>query len=719
MPGEILREGKNCWKLAHADRVKFLIDGAAYFAALADALERAEESILIVGWDFDSRVKLRPNAKHSRDLGRFLKSLVWRKRRLRLNVLIWNFAAIYAALQRDSPPMLSVGWGKHSRIRFEMDANHPLGASHHSKVIVIDDKVAFVGGLDLAKGRWDTPEHPVKLEWRKDFDGAELPPHHDVQLMVDGDAARALGDYARERWYNTTGERLRPPPAPRRDQWPPALKPDVTDIHVGIARTDPPYGRNGAPIREIEALFKDAIAAARKSIVIENLYLTSAVVGDALAARLEEADGPEIVIVTSQKSEGWLEEATMDVLRARLLKRLRAADRYHRLGVYCPRICGLDNTCLSVHSKVMVVDDRFVRIGSANVANRSLGLDTECDLAFEAEGRPDVVAEIDKFRNMLLGEHLGVAPEKVAATIAEKGSMIAAIESLRGGSTRTLELVDVTVSELLDRMIPDSAVIDPEAPTAPEQVMQEIVPPEERGFSSGALLRGALLLVVLFALAAAWRLTDLKHYIDAAAIASWEGSLENNPAAPLLVLAGYVLAGLAVFPVTILIAATAFAFGPWTALAYSLAGCVLSAMAIYALGYRLGRQTVSRFTGHRWNRLHQLISKHGILAVATIRMIPVAPYSIVNLAAGAVRVPFRDFVLGTVVGMSPGVVGITLFESQLEEMIRDPSAFTLIYLAIILGLLLFAAATLRRWLGVGQQRAEEKHTPAKLPEHVR
>jgi uncharacterized membrane protein YdjX (TVP38/TMEM64 family) len=142
-------------------------------------------------------------------------------------------------------------------------------------------------------------------------------------------------------------------------------------------------------------------------------------------------------------------------------------------------------------------------------------------------------------------------------------------------------------------------------------------------------------------------------------------------------------------------------------------------MAIYALGYRLGRETVSRFTGYRWNRLRQLVSKHGILAVATIRMIPIAPYSIVNLAAGAVRVPFRDFVLGTVVGISPGVVGITLFESQLEEMIRDPSVFTLIYLAIVLGLLLFAAATLRRWLGVGQQPVEEKRNPVKLPEHVR
>src|SRR3954467_11518037 len=157
MPGTILNEGKNCWKLRRAGGAKFLIDGAAYFAAVADAMERAEDSILIVGWDFDSRIRLRPETKHSKDLGRFLRSLISRKRKLRVNILIWNFAAIYAALKREPPPNVSSGWRTHSRVQFHMDANHPLGASHHSKVVVIDDAVAFVGGLDLAKGRWDTP----------------------------------------------------------------------------------------------------------------------------------------------------------------------------------------------------------------------------------------------------------------------------------------------------------------------------------------------------------------------------------------------------------------------------------------------------------------------------------------------------------------------------------------------------------------------------------
>lgn len=717
MPATILREGANCWKLARAARGKFLIDGADYFAAAAAAMERAEESILILGWDFDGRVRLTPDATNPRELEGFFKSLVARRRNLRIHILIWNFAAIYAALKRTPAPAFNAGWRRHSRIQFRMDPNHPFGASHHSKIVVVDDAVAFVGGIDLAKGRWDTPDHRVAEPRRLDFDGSQLPPHHDVQLAVDGAAARALGDIVRERWRQNTGRRLHPP-AGRNDAWPALLKPDVTDVDVAIARTEPAYGNGGGgkEVREIEALFKDAIASARRSIFIENLYLTSAAVGDALAARLREADGPEVVIVTSERSDGWLEVATMDILRARLIGRLKEADLRHRLGVYCPRIEGLENCCMSVHSKVMVVDDRLVRVGSANLANRSMGLDTECDLAFESQGRPEVEREIARFRSALLAEHLAVPRERVDAAAEEKKSLIGAIEALRRESGRTLEPLDPAVSEWLDRVIPDSAVIDPETPIAPDQVVQELLQPEQRRLTGGAILRAVVLLLALSAVAAAWRWTDLREWSDVATVAGWELSLEQSPFAPLLVMAAYVVGGLAVFPVTILIAGTAFAFGPWTALLYSMLGCLLSAVALYAVGYWLGHDTVARFTGRRWNKIRRLISKHGILAVAAIRMLPVAPYSVVNLAAGAARVPLRDFVFGTAIGMSPGVIGITLFETQLEEMIHDPSALTVALLAVILATMLLVAAWLRHWLGAETALPAAEPAPVKQPD---
>ena len=712
MSEHILQAGKNCWKVARASRVKFLIDGAAYFSALAEALEKARESILVLGWDFDSRIHLRPEGENqgypSKDLGTFLNSLVARRRSLQAHVLIWDFAMIFA-LDREHVPFFGSRWRRHSRIHFQMDGNHPMGASHHAKIVVIDDAIAFTGGLDLAKGRWDTPEHRPNDSRRVDSNGLCLPPHHDVQVAVDGEAAAALGDLVRNRWWRATNRSLRAP-VTEDDPWPASLIPDLTDINVAIARTEPEHaGHQGT--REIEALLKDAISAARRLIYIEAQYLTSAAVGDALASRLREADGPEVVLVISRESSGWLEEATMDVLRWRLLKRLRDADRYHRLRVYCPLVDGLAKGCLSVHSKLLVVDDRLVRIGSANLSNRSMGLDTECDLALEADDNKKIEQRIALFRNALVAEHLGVPLAKLNTALAQTRSLTDAIEAMRGNRARTLEPLDGSVPDWLDQIILDSAIVDPESSIAPEKLIEAFVPPEERHSSSGAWFRGAMILVVLFALAAAWRWTVLGEWLDVETIAGWEASVRQSPAAPLYVVGAYLLGGLTAFPVTLLIVATAFAFEPWTALVYSLIGCVLSAIIIYAIGYRLSRKTVARFTGRRLHRINRLMSRHGVLAVAAIRMLPVAPYSVVNLAAGAARVRFRDFVLGTAIGMSPGVMGITFFEYQLEQLISDPSMLTFGILGGILSLMLLGAAWFRRWFSAGRGASRQTENP--------
>ena len=171
---DILLEGRNCWKITDASRVKFLIDGAAYFAALADALDQARESILIVGWDFDSRVQLKypaAGAGASPTIGDILNSLAARRRELQIHILVWDFAMIFA-LDREMTPFFGPGWRRHPRVHFHMDGNHPIGASHHSKIVAIDDSLAFAGGLDIAKGRWDTPEHRQDDSRRADFNGA-------------------------------------------------------------------------------------------------------------------------------------------------------------------------------------------------------------------------------------------------------------------------------------------------------------------------------------------------------------------------------------------------------------------------------------------------------------------------------------------------------------------------------------------------------------------
>lgn len=711
MARRILQEGRNCWKIVRSSRVKFLTDGAAYFSALADGLEEARESILILGWDFSSRIRLKPDdhtSLASKDLGTFLDTLVRRRRGLHAHILVWDYAMIYA-IKREPIPLFSSGWRSHPRIHFRMDSAHPVGASHHAKVVVIDDAVAFVGGLDLARGRWDTPEHRPEDPRRGSANGTPLPPHHDVQMAVAGEAAAALGDLARAHWRRAVGRDIHVP-RDKSDPWPVSLTPDLKDINVAIARTEPAY-EDRTEIREVQVLYQDAIAAARKFIYIENQYLTAAAVSKALEDRLREEDGPEIVLVLPQKSGGWLEEATMDVLRERLLKRLREADRHGRLGVYCPAIEGLGSGCLSVHSKVLVVDGGFVRVGSANLNNRSMGLDTECDLAIDAKGDQKIELEIGCFRNSLIAEHLSVRPEQFADALAEKNSLIAAIDFLRRNEKRSLNPFAGEVPDWLDQMVPDSAVVDPETPIAPEKLIEEFVPPEEQGSVGGSFLRVTVMALLLFGVAAAWRWTSLGESFDVAAIAAWVRSFRGSGATPLYVISLYTLGGLLVFPVTLLIVATAFAFEPWQAVIYSLLGCASSAIVTYALGYALGRRALARLTGPRLNRLSRLIVRHGVWAVATIRLLPLAPYTVVNMVAGAARVRFRDFVLGTLLGISPGVVAITVFEYQLENVIREPEPFSVALLAVILLLIAGAAVWLRRRVGAKpSMRPMESHS---------
>ena len=209
----ILVAGRNCWRIARARRAAFLIDAASYFEAFAAAAQRATESILIVSWDIDSRIPLFRHG-HGHDfpspLGQFLNRLLSENPNLHVHVLNWDFAMVYA-LERELFPIFRPPWRSHRRLHFHLDDHHPIGASHHQKIVVVDDAVAFAGGIDLAKQRWDTPEHRPHDPRRIDPLNRAYRPHHDVQMAVDGEAAAALGHLVRERWRRATNHPPSPP----------------------------------------------------------------------------------------------------------------------------------------------------------------------------------------------------------------------------------------------------------------------------------------------------------------------------------------------------------------------------------------------------------------------------------------------------------------------------------------------------------------------------
>jgi phospholipase D1/2 len=696
----LLQPGRNCWRIEHAHRFSLLIDADAYFRALRAAIREARHSVFILSWDIDSRTCLVPegaNDGYPEQLGDFLQAVVAERPELHAYVLNWDFAMLYA-LEREWLPVYKLGWSTHRRLSFQMDGHHPIGASHHQKVVVIDDAVAFVGGLDLTRCRWDTPDHAYDAPLRCDVDGKPHDPFHDVQAMVDGEVARALGELTRARWQSTTGHW----PAVYRDNahdpWPADVQPDLTEVEVAIARTAPAF--EGHPgVYEARQLHLDAIAAARRHLFFENQYFTSDLICNALSARLAEADGPEVMVVSPHTQSGWLEEATMGVLRTRVHRRLQAADRHGRYGLYCPYIPELKASCLNVHSKVFAMDDDLFSVGSANLSNRSMSFDTECNLVIEARGGDEEKSRISnaiaRLRNRLLAEHLHVALELVDAEVKRRNSLHGAVEALRRPG-RSLIRFDPVVTPELDALIPEQAVFDPERPIDPDELVAQLVPKDARQPVPRRLVGLGTLAILLALLAVAWRWTPLGEWLNLASLISVARGLENLPFTPIAVVCSYVIAGLLVVPVMLLIAVTGIVFGPVWGTVYAIAGALLSAAVTYALGQWLGRDTVRQLLGARVNRLSRRIARRGILAMIVIRMLPVAPFTIVNVVAGASHIRFRDYMIGTLLGMMPGIVLTVTFVHHLAEAVRNPSMGTVAVLAVVAVLLLGSAVGLQR-----------------------
>lgn len=696
----LFKPSENCQRLASAHRAAIMIDGEAYFRALHQSLCRARRSIFIVGWDLHSELRLVRDGGGDgfpERLGELLETLARRRAELQIYLLAWDFAMIYA-MEREFFPRYKLQWRSHKRIHFALDAQHPVGASQHQKLVVIDDAIAFAGGLDLAQWRWDTSRHHPRDPRRIDPGGGTYPPFHDVQMAVDGPAAAALGEVVKERWTRAEGS---PPYLPQSDRsldpWPPCLTPDFREVRIAIARTLPAY-EDREQISEVRQLYLNSIAAARRFIYIENQYLSAHCVGQALEERLAEKDGPEVVIVLPEKTGGWLEQNTMDVLRARLASRLRAADRHHRLRIYYPRLAVEPHCALMVHAKVMVIDDNFMRIGSSNLSNRSMGLDSECDLAIAADSEDTAVREaIALFRTRLLGEHLGKETDEVARAMAAHGSLVKAIESLRGGE-RTLAPLAADVPPDIDALVPESRLLDPEKPVPPEQLLDLFVSPRQQSLAYRRTLKILVLIAAVIGLAAVWRWSPAGEWIDLAsarAAASW---IQQQPLAPLLVAAAYVLGGLLAIPVTLMVIATVVVFGTWLGLVYALAGSWLSAAALFGLGRWMGRDAVRRFAGSLLNRLSRKLTESGLWTVITFRVVPVAPFSVINLIAGVSEIRWRDFALGTLVGMVPGVAGIVLLADRISDSLRHPDLVRFSVLLASLALVGLGLVGLRRWM---------------------
>jgi phosphatidylserine/phosphatidylglycerophosphate/cardiolipin synthase-like enzyme len=473
----ILTEGETCWRIANADRLSIIIDAADFFRFAKSAMTKAKHSIYLIGWDFDTRIDLVPgNGDDSRDgkddgedgwpdqLGKFLNALAERKAEVDVRILKWDIG-LFNSITRGETPFYILKWMFDKRIHLKLDGAHPAISSHHMKLLVIDDEVAFCGGIDMTVGRWDTREHREKERLRRSPMGFAQGPWHDATTCLSGEAAKAIAEVARHRWYLATDEKLEPKAGSAQGDtpWPDGLEVGFRDVSIGVARTAPEY-KERKQIVEIETAKLAIIAATQKTLYVESQYFASRRIAEAMAERLKEPDGPEIVLINPEGCEGFLEAKAMDSARIRLMKMVRDADIHDRFRLYYP--VNDARTPIYVHAKMMFADDRIVKIGSANLNNRSMGYDTECDVILEAE--PDQTELREKIiltRDDLMAEHLGCEPDAVREAIAaHDGSIIRAIEALNRESGRGL--VPVPMRDLTpdEEAFAESDIADPERP---------------------------------------------------------------------------------------------------------------------------------------------------------------------------------------------------------------------------------------------------------------
>jgi phospholipase D1/2 len=696
----IIQPGRNCWRVDRANAAYCVQDAADYFRLVRRALLDARDTVFILGWDTAATIDLEPGGDTTEAptrLDQLLTFVARRRPKLRCYVLTWDYGSLYT-LEREPLTRWRLGWRTPRHVRFGFDDHHPVGASHHQKVVVVDDQLAFSGSIDLTGHRWDTSAHRLEEPDRHSLLGRPHDPYHEVQMMVSGPAAAALGVLARDRWRAIGYDDLPAPRPSTSDLWPDDVVPDLTDVDVAIARTVPPA--EGKPaIRECEALFRDSIAMARRTIYIENQYFTDERMADALAARLQEPNGPEVVVVAPKECAGWIERQSMGAFRDVAFERMKAADRHHRLRLVYPIASRSHDVPTFIHSKVMIVDDELVRVGSANFSRRSMGMDTECDLAVEAAGNARARAGIRLIRDRLLAEHLGMDVTAASRALDAAGSLCALIDS-RQRADRTL----VPIEPVTQQPGPPSETlrdtIDPDEPLGVSATVENLVPAGKVSGPGSPLRLWILPAIAILAAVASAPVINAREELQT--VRDTLAGTSSLPAALWIGTAAFLAAGLLLVPLELLTIGAALAFGPVRGGLIAAIGSLALAVIGYAAGRAIGADGVARWISRQSYRSARQLGGRGVAGVLVLRLSSVASSGAIHMLCGAGRVAFGTFLAGTLIALAPAIVALSALGGLLRETLLHPSlanGLATIGAAVVL---LFLAGALRAFLLIRQ-----------------
>ncbi len=428
------------WRVEPASDVSVLVDAEAYYRSFCSAALLAKRHIYIAGWQFDTKARLlRPDPSspppHPVELLPFLNHLCERTPSLQIHIAAWDYSLVYA-IEREWLQKLKFDFQSHPRVHFEF-TNHPdTGGCYHRKLVIVDDELAFLGGLDLCDSRWDTRCHVKHAPERIDLKGNPYKPFHDIQVGLRGPIVAPLVQIFLEDWRRATGQE---PPSAVSGETPGAAAagreaPEGEDAlslsrlsgdlgvplrarRVALSRTEcDPEGRHS--VGEIQRLLEQAIGAAEQLIYIETQYFTSRSLAEVLCHRLADTSRSklQIVLLMPDGADSPKEDFVLGN-RQRAIRHLVGNFARHfghefRLLMTTGSTPEDPSPATFIHSKLVIVDDEFSSIGSANFTNRSMRVDFELNVAWEtrledAERADALRADLRALRASLLAEHAG------------------------------------------------------------------------------------------------------------------------------------------------------------------------------------------------------------------------------------------------------------------------------------------------------------------------
>ncbi len=664
---------------SRAEKAAFISECRTYYRSIYEAIQNAQRSVFIIGWDIDSRIELlrgddRPDPEKSYSLLNVIAEKARDNPDMQFYLNKWDPAIIYA---REREAFSRFKWHSFTpdNVHMCLDGVIASGGSHHQKIIVIDDRIAFCGGMDIALGRWDTPEHFADNPLREDPIG-KYGPYHDFQILLEGDAVRELAGISRWRWKRSAGFDALPFKKGGSEVWPKFVSPAMFDFPLIIAQTFPEMEDVKEPKREIEHVILENIRKAEKFIYIENQYLAYMPIAKALNQELRKKPDLRVLIVSSYNPQGPIEKEVMWQGRIKFRKTLVKDIPVSQARMVYPVSKGEDGReePIRIHAKMIVIDDRYLHIGSANMNGRSMGYDSECDII--------CIAETEKHKEAIINLRNQYIEKFSGTTIEDEVDFNRLLFPEKGTHLAVHEIDDYEFAEpLLGNFAHEIA--DKPKPVLPDEIDPGSYKAENIPAWRKNIYRITISVLTIILLILAWHLLNQPGSVE------WireklEWLFAHNGrswSSLVIVTAVYTILTTSGFPVTVLIALTATIYGPLYGFLFAITAAMIAAATAFGIGRLAGRKFIRALFGPKLNKINTRIERTGVMQLALLRMVPIAPYGVFNLVSGVSSIKLLPFITGTLLGMLPGTFALAILGDSLAQIIAEASLKNIAYLA--------------------------------------